>query len=373
MEAYLNIMKRLIVSAVNFSEGGPLAILIDGLDAAAISLGLEWEIFALVHKNGLIKNPRIRTIEFPESKNSWLNRIRLEWFGFNVLSKKLKPDLWLSLHDITPRIKAKRQAVYCHNPAPFFRISLKEALLAPNFALFTWFYRYLYRLFIHRNYSVIVQQCWIRDAFRELYRHPSIVVAHPTVSSIAPNSTISPICSSKGKVVFFYPALPRVFKNFEVLCQAVECLPKSVTDRIEVRMTIDGSETPYSWNLRRRYGSIEALKFIGQQNRKAMERQYVECDVVVFPSRLETWGLPISEAKALGKPLLVSDLPYARETTGSYPDVTFVAACDSDAWGDLMRQVVDGTIRYEGNVSSPPDAPFAENWPALWAMLTDGL
>ena len=366
-------MKRLIVSAVNISEGGPLAILIDGLDAASISLGPEWEIFALVHESGLIKNPRIRTIEFPESKKSWFNRIRLEWFGFNVLSRKLKPDLWLSLHDITPRIKAKRQAVYCHNPAPFFGISLKEALLAPNFALFTWFYRYLYRPFIHRNYSVIVQQCWIRDAFRELYRHPSIVVAHPAASNIEGNSSLSRISSPKGRMVFFYPALARVFKNYEVLCKAVKSLPKSVSDRLEVIMTIDGSENHYTRNLRRRYGDITALKFIGKQNREAIERIYAECDVLLFPSRLETWGLPITEAKAIGKPMLVADLPYAHETVGTYSDVSFISPSDPNAWANKIQEVIEGVIHFDGNVGVLPEAPFAADWPQLWTILIEGL
>jgi len=368
--------KRLVVSAVNFSEGGPLTVLIESLDAAAATLGTEWEIVALVHDAGLITNPRIRTLAFPDSKRSWLKRLQLEWQGFKALSTQLQPDLWVSLHDITPRVLARRQAVYCHNPSPFYRITWREALLEPKFVLFNLFYAQLYRVFIQRNAAVVVQQHWLRQAFSRLYRHPNIIVAHPGQQPApggAPEAPRRQEGSAGSPMVLLYPALPRVFKNIEVVCQAMATLPEALARRLDVRFTLDGSENRYARHLVRRYGSTPGVHFIGRQSRSQMAEQYARCDAVLFPSKLETWGLPITEAKTLGKPLLVADLPYAHEAVGTYDKVAFIAPTDPKAWAAALHGLVNGTWRYPGQTAAPPAAPFAPDWPALWLLLTKGL
>lgn len=363
-------MKVAVVSAVNFSEGGPLTVLRDCLDAAAVYLGPEWQIVALVHRRDLIGSPRIRCLEFPSSKGSWAIRLALEWWGFRKLSLALRPELWLSLHDISPRVVAKRRAVYCHNPSPFYDMSFGEALFDPKLVLFRLFYRYLYRLNIHSNRFVIVQQGWIRDAFQRMYAHPSIVVAHPEIHSVARVPQQTPRSVRK---IFLYPALPRVFKNFETVCRAVESLPRPIRELVEVRLTLDGSENRYARWLLRRFGSVEGVRFIGKQSRSAMVRQYSDCDAVLFPSKLETWGLPITEAKAMGKDLLVADLPYARETVGGYGRVSFIAAGDADAWGSAIQAIVSENWIPEGSADVVPNEPYAANWVQLWALLTEGL
>lgn len=369
--------KHLVVSAVNFSEGGPLTVLQESLESAAQSLPQNWRITALVHRKELISNPRINVIEFPDSKRSWLKRLRLEWFEFNELSKQLKPDLWLSLHDITPRVRARRQAVYCHNASPFHQLSWREARMDPIFALFSLLYGYLYGFFIKRNYMVIVQQDWLRDAFRRLYSNPNLVVAYPTQHerSSTQGTTIAAVRlpTKSQPLVLLYPALPRVFKNLEVLCEAMQFLPAELRGSVELRLTLDGSENPYARDLYRRFSTIEGVKFIGRQTREEMQRQYRDCDVVLFPSRLETWGLPITEAKVNTKPLLVADLPYAHETVGNCEAVTFLPAEDARAWAAAIESLASGTWQFGNQQRPPPDAPFAADWAQLWRLLTDGL
>jgi len=363
-------MKRLVVSAVNLIEGGTLTVLIESLDAAAEFLGEEWEIIALVHDVSLIKNPRVRLIAFHESKRFWGTRLLLEWYRFAAVSQQLQPDLWLSMHDITPRVQARRQAVYCHNPAPFYKITWREAVLEPKFLLFNLFYKYLYRINIHRNYAVVIQQEWLRSEFFRLYQHPNIVVAHPAKQK---SSNLSQTVSPSGKTIFLYPALPRVFKNIEVLCQAAAMLPEAVQAGIEIRLTIDGTENRYARDLVRRYGGVKALRFMGRQSRDDMAAQYAQCDAVLFPSKLETWGLPITEAKALGKPLLVADLPYAHESVGTYASVSFLPPNDAAAWAKSFEAVAVSKWVYLGNVGTTPGSPYASSWQQLWALLTERL
>lgn len=353
--------RRLVISAVNFSEGGPLTALRDCLAAAARVLAPEWEIIALVHDRTLFSTEGVRYVEFPDAKRSWLRRLHLEYWGFNAIAKKLKPDVWLSLHDISPRVAVPRQVVYCHNPSPFYRPRLREAVWEPSFFLFTLFYRYLYRINIHANSFVVVQQDWIRKAFRRLYGVRNVVVAHPVKKAPKVESASASVASG----TFLYPALPRVFKNFEALCEAAEILHRRVGDIFEVRLTLTGQESRYAAHLKRRFGDSPVIRFIGRQDTEGMMQQYREASAVVFPSRLETWGLPISEAKNLGKPLLVADLPYAHETVGEYDQASFFDPLDPMQLAELMEAHVRGRLIPQRHEAAVTPQPFAANWEDL--------
>ena len=362
-------MLRIVVSAVNFTEGGPLTVLRECLASAVAVLPAECEIVALVHRADLVNAPRVRMISIPSSKKSWFHRLYWEWFGFRRISRELKPTLWLSLHDITPRVLATRQAVYCHNPSPFYRISLREALLEPTFLMFNQFYAFLYRIFIHRNYCVIVQQDWLRDEFIRRMGQLPVVVAHPSMRT----DELASIQTPGSTFVFLYPTLPRVFKNIQTLCKATQILASRGIRGFEVRLTLDGTENRYARWLRKRFGGVAEVRFIGRQTKDEMAVHYCESSAVVFPSKLETWGLPISEAKAQRRPLLVADLPYARETVGTYDLVSFFPVESPEALADLMQSLVEQTWQPTGNHHSDPVTPFAPDWASLWGTLINGL
>ena len=362
--------KCLVVSAVNLNEGGPLTILRDCLSSAIQLLPPEWDIFALVHDKKLIDLPRVKLIEIPQAKRSWLRRLYYEWIDFKKISLELKPHLWLSLHDITPRVVAQRQIVYCHNASPFYNLSWREAWLEPNLWLFNKFYGYLYAILIQRNYLVVVQQEWLRNEFEQMSKDLSVVVAHPSIKlSVGTQHTVS----SDQKVIFFYPALARVFKNFEIIFDAAKLLMDRGLNGFEIRVTLKGDENRYAKLLYKNYDSIPVLKFIGLQSREEMAQQYQEAAAVIFPSKLESWGLPITEAKAYKKPILVADMPYAHETIGTYERVSFFPPTDAFILADLMQAVIEKRWQPVGARKDEPLPPFAHNWDELWHLMTEGL
>lgn len=363
-------MKTVVVSAVNLVEGGPLTVLRDCLSTAVEQLPAEWQIVALVHSEDLVDHPRVRTIVIPDAKRSWWRRLRWEWIGFSRIARQLRPDLWLSLHDITSRVSARRSAVYCHNASPFYRVSFREALQDPKFLAFNLLYASLYRILIHRNRWVIVQQEWLRNEFQRRMGPLPIVVARPTLPSIVTHNAI-PLPASPR--VFLYPALPRTFKNLETVCEAARILISRGVNDFEVRLTTDGRDNGYARWLYRRYSKIAPVRFIGRQSRTQMYNQYREAHAVVFASRLETWGLPISEAKTHQLPLLVADLPYAHETVGKYGPVSFFPAGSPQSLADLMSAFINGTWVPSGSEHPDPFQPFAPDWGSLWRILISDL
>ena len=58
------------------------------------------------------------------------------------------------------------------------------------------------------------------------------------------------------------------------------------------------------------------------------------CSGLLFPSRLETLGIPLLEAASAGLPIIVSDLPYAREAVGGYEGAVFADCADAELWAN---------------------------------------
>ncbi|MDC8784108.1 glycosyltransferase [Roseateles koreensis] len=359
--------QTVVISAVNFTEGGPLTVLRESLAAAVRTLPDDWDIVAVVHCKTLIDLPRIRVVEIPDAKRAWWRRLRWEWLGALQLSRELQPDLWLSLHDITPRVLAKRQAVYCHNPAPFYKLKPREMLLEPTLLLFNLFYARLYRTLIQRNHHVIVQQEWLRQEFLRRFGQLPMVVAHPSLDTLPQHGRIR----TNSPCIFLYPALARVFKNLEILGEAAVLLHKRGVTGFEIRMTVDGSENRYARWLKDRYGKTPGISFLGRQDSIQMQSHYREANALVFPSRLETWGLPITEAKQHGLPMLVADAPYARETVSTYDLVSFFNPDAAGQLADQMEAIIQGAWRPDGNTRQAPAQPFAAHWDGLWRLLID--
>jgi glycosyltransferase involved in cell wall biosynthesis len=360
--------KIIVVSAINIHEGGMLKILEDCLEKLS-QFDDNYRIIAIVHKKEFVKSKGIFSVELNDSRGSWFKRLYYEYFYFNKLSKRIKPYLWLSLHDITPSVSSVRQAVYCHNPSSFYRVSFKQICLDPLFLVYNQFYNFLYKKNISKNNFVIVQQNWIRETFHSLFQvdKSKIIVASPEAT--ATDSAQAPQPLTTDKIVFFYPAFPRVFKNFETIIEASHILQQKTDKNYEVIVTLSGEENKYAKWLKNMYPHDTHVNFIGLQNRASIENIYEKCSCVIFPSELETWGLPITEAKNYNKPVLLADLPYAHETVGDYDKVRFFKSRDAQQLSELMLGVIEQNIAYDHTANTILEQPYTKGWNELFSVL----
>jgi glycosyltransferase involved in cell wall biosynthesis len=357
--------KTIIVSAVNLVEGGPLTVLQECLGYLSSSLSDKYKIIALVNKKELCSFEKIKYIEFPRSKKTWVNRLYYEYYYFGKLAKRFNPYLWFSLHDITPNVSANRLAVYCHNPSPFFPLTLKDLYWGGyKFVLFKVLYRYLYAINIKKNDFIILQQSSFKDRFQKLTGAKNIIIAHPTINL---KIKINPLFEPGN--IFFYPAFPRVFKNFEVICRASEILLKQGIDNFQVIFTISGSENRYSRHIYNSFKHIKNIKFIGIQSRDRVQELYNDASCVIFPSQLETWGIPITEAKFFSKPILLADLEYAHETLGVYDKAKFFDPDDFGQLAAMMKDIINRTAIFKKTEASVTSIPISQSWRELFDIL----
>ena len=366
--------KTIVLSGINLIEGGPLTIYEDCLRCVEKYFLENYEIVALVHNRELFSefDSKIKFIEFMDSKKSYLKRFYYEYFYFKRLSKKLKPYLWFSLHDMTPNVVTDKRAVYCHNPIIFYDVKRKDMINEFKMFMFSKFYKYIYKINIKKNNFVVVQQDWIRKRFKKIFKIKNVVVAHPNVVIDDSNNNYKNTKIVKNS--FLYPSFPRIFKNFEVICKAVEILENKNIENFKVYLTIDGSENIYSKEIVEKYGRLKCIEFIGLQTRENLMKYYSKIETVIFPSKLETWGLPISEAKAFGKNIILADLEYAHETLGTYEKVMFFGPDDAEKLAEKMEMLINDdenmkNIEFDGNIEKNIEKPFCKNWKELFDIL----
>ncbi|PHR11333.1 MAG: hypothetical protein COA41_20245 [Sphingopyxis sp.] len=306
--------KVIVVSAINIIDGGALTVLEDAIDSFSRNSKETDQVIFLVSSEQVHLNLNCRNITFkyfPNSKKSWLLRIFFEYIFFYFLSLKIKPDIWVSLHDVTPNVKAKKRFVYCHNPSPFLDFPLKDIPLDPKQFIFSILYKYLYRINIKKNNFVITQQSWIAKEFSSMYGVNNFLIAEPDT---APPSILSATEDNKinDRYSVFYPAYPRYFKNHDIIYKVASSTPE-----VDFILTITGDETKYIRNVNKTYQS-KNIKRTGRISRQEVYQFYNDVDALIFPSLLETWGLPLTEFKHFNKPIIAADLPYAHETLGDY-------------------------------------------------------
>ncbi len=352
-------------------EVGALSIFRDALQSLAREHGGHYEIVALVKRRDLFDIAGVTYLEFPRIMYSWLARVRFEYWSAREISRQLKPKLWLSMHDMTPNVSAEIRAVYCQNASPFYRPTLSEFLLDRRFGLFTLFYKFLYRINIHANDYVIVQQDWMRKGFRSLYGVQNVIVAHPEVKFS--NAAERPGTGNHRPYRFFYPMFPRTYKNPELCLKAARILEGRGFHDFELGLTFDASVNRYAARVAREFADVRSVRWLGLLSRESVFDHYAETDCLLFPSRLETWGLPLSEFRSFGKPILAADLPYAHETAAGYKQVRFFDPDDAEQLANLMQQAATGQPIFAEVPEATIEQPYARNWSELWTLLLANL
>ena len=359
--------KSIVVSAVNIRKGGTLTVLRDCL--RYLSARKDLKVIAIVHNADLCRYDGIEYIEIPWSIKSWGHRLWCEYITLRRISRRMeKPDLWFSLHDTTPPVSAGKQAVYCHAPFPFMKRKASDWYLNPKIALFSMFTGCAYKTFVRRNAFLVAQQEWFRDSLASLTGFPAgkIIVAPPAFDLPVLKNTDPDIPT------FIYPSFADTHKYFETLCKATVLLEQKLGEgKFRTVITVRGDENRYARFLRKNWGGCRSLELAGLLPKDKLFEMFGKASALVFTSRTETWGLPISEFLPTGKPLILADLPYAHETASGAAKAAFFTPEDAAALANLMEGVIKGEDLFAPVPEVIHKEPYAPDWESLFNILLD--
>lgn len=310
---------RIMVFDVPAESGGALTILKQYYDRAVEDKNNEW-IF-IISTPYLKETKNVKIIRYPWIKKSWMHRIFFDNFIAHKLVKKNNIDKILSLQNvIIPHIKV-HQTVYVHNAIPFsaYKFRLNENKLL-------WIYQNIIGRSIFKSIKeankVIVQTQWMKNKCIDKIGKNSddIEVITPQIDIEIKNYFIE---AKETLTTFFYPASAVEFKNHKIIVDACLELKKKNINNYNILFTLKGNENKSIEELYRCVKENKLpIEFIGYISKEKVMDFYSK-SILLFPSYLETVGLPLIEAKLHNTYIIASDCEFSHEILDGYDKVYY--------------------------------------------------
>ena len=327
-------MRRcIIVNATALKKSGGLTILEQFIEAIPIG-SYEYFVFTNSDVNLTFSQTNIRII--PKAINSFMERFFWDTFGVkNWLRKnKIEPNALISLQNTNFRTnRSIPNFVYFHNAIP---LSYKEWNPLKKTERNLWFYKRIYpffiRLYINKKTEVFVQSNSVRDGFAKCFNFQKdrIHIVLPEIKLKARKKSNYPTLD-QNRLNLFYPATSFIFKNHLTIIKAISLLDRHLQQNITLHLTCKEQDLPLNIATSEIQFHINFMDKIGFDH---VLQMYKDSDALLFPSYIETLGLPLIEAASFGMPVIASDLPYSREALNNYSGVKFVKYDDAGLWSE---------------------------------------
>lgn len=308
---------RLIINATNLQRGGALQVVAELLE--------EWCEAYPEHDYHVFLSPQL-DLHFPRSgfpENFSFYSFRRNpggsvWSALTFhrelsrLEAQLCPDLVCTVfgpalwRPKSPHICGFANGYYLFDDADFIRDKVTAHFIRR-------IRYYLRRSLLLRQLRRESDACWVetaqaRQRLLQVCKGPVHIIGNTYSRWLVPESgTVGQVCRRFLYISAWYPhknmeILPeviRLLQEQQVDCQILLTLPEQAFGRIFASGYPDG----YVMNL----GPVQGPQML---------QAYRQADAVLMPSRLETFSAAYPEAMRMEKPVLASDLPFAREICG---------------------------------------------------------
>jgi glycosyltransferase involved in cell wall biosynthesis len=161
--------------------------------------------------------------------------------------------------------------------------------------------------------AVICTSTWTRDWLASHYSLPSSSL-HVAFPGVSPAALTEP--SPSGSRLLCVGAITPV-KGHDVLVAALASLGDLDWTWTLVGASIDEAHATRVWSALCEAGLDGRVTLAGALTGPALAAAYASADLVVLPSRHETYGMVATEALARGVPVLASDVGGIREALGT--------------------------------------------------------
>ncbi|MEG2813868.1 MAG: glycosyltransferase [Oscillospiraceae bacterium] len=311
---------------------------------ALIILNEYYQLFSKEHKNNyffcvstpsLEDTDNIKVLSFPWVKKSWFHRL---WFDNHTCKKIIKEnkiDEIFSLQNTVISGAKIPQTLYLHQPLPFVKYKYR---FFQNVKM--WTYQNIISRFIfssiHKAKKVIVQTKWMKEAVIEKTGIDSniIEIKSPIISTVIHNKF-----STNWNGDLFYPASNYEYKNHYLILKALLILKQSGFKIPKLYLTLKKEELPKKCN--EIFSQLEdnVVLLGGISHDEVMD--YYSKNALIFPSYIETFGLPLLEARMVGSPILASDCPFSNEILEGYANSNFFDPFDENQLANQIKKLLE--------------------------------
>lgn len=317
---------RIVVNDIAASEGGAMSVL-KNFYQEIVEKDDKNEWIFLLGSSYIKETEKIRVHTFPEIKKSWIKRLMFDFISGKKVINQFQPDLYFSLQNTATLGVNVKQLVYLHQPLPYQKekrfsfFSKSEVKYAVYQKVIGRIYNFLFK---HTKARIIVQTNWMR-------KEVSKVLAND-ISLISPNINLEQrddFTLEENPVIFFYPAANLLYKNHKVIFEAVDILVKKGITNFKVAVTIENSNVK----------NKQMFEFLGRISQDEVF-EYYKKSILLFPSYIETYGLPLKEAQYFGTPIIASKTDFSDEILTGYPRRHFFNKFDSLELSEIMQNCI---------------------------------
>lgn len=360
---------RVMIFDVPAEKGGALSILHDFYDEVTNCTDKSIEWIFVVSKPVLAEQPNVKVLSFPWIKKSWLHRLFFDYYVAPKLISKFNTDEILSFQNIIVPNTSVPQTLYIHQPLPFVKYKFN---FLENYKFWTYqkIIGKLIKNSIKKSNKVVVQTNWMREACSKetdtSINKFSVISPHIEINS---NKVFQP--SSSSMRTFFFPSSGSSYKNHQIIIEACKALNKENKKEYSIIFTLNGDENKYVSEL---YQEVKKkslpIIFVGNLSRQEVY-EYYERSILLFPSYIETYGLPMLEAKLHKSMVFASDCEFSHEILNGYSNAYFFDPFKPDELMNLMNKVINGELNYN-DVDDSAIKPTIQNQKKLINVLLEG-
>lgn len=321
-----------------------------------------------------VPQPEIEGVTYiQEADHSWKRRIAWDFRGFKAWTKKMgiKPDVVVSLQNTSVKCDCK-QVVYYHQSLPLYP-NKWNPLKAEERKLFL--YKYIYPWFVKstvkKDALIVVQIPFIKKRFVKTFKHheENVYVLFPDIPvEISEHSAEDE--ELKGKHYFIYPAIGINYKQHCTIVNAVKIAKAKypeLADKIKVVFTLDKEKDAIWVDYVKKKGCEANFEFTGHIDYKKLMQLVKNSHALLFPSTIESLGLPLVEAATMGKAIVVADKDYAREVLLDYSGVTFLPFDAYEQWAEEIVKL------YRTYKTFAPIKQRESSWGEFFKLIKDTL
>lgn len=315
---------------------GALTILMEYYNYAKLDKENHWTF--IVSKPILEPCNNITIIRKPWIKKSWIHRIVFDIFFAKKIINKQYPNHIISLQNTMYDVKAEKKILYLHQSLPF----LEKQYSIFHFKL--WMNQKIISKFILKSLKIsdeiIVQTNWMKEKCQSKYKidHHKIKVEkpHPIIKVSKKYDK-----NNMNTLQFFYPATPLVYKNHLDIVKAALLLKKQGIENYQIFFTIKGNENNYARKISKivKKNNLPII-FLGNITLEQVYNFYSN-SILLFPSLLESLGLPLMEAKLHFTPIIAAHTLFGHEVLEGYKNCFFYDLGNSS---QLAKMMVDNFI-----------------------------
>ena len=318
----------------------------------------------------------VKVVECPQM--GLMKRLFWERFSLPNIVKSFHPDWTWCLGNYGLTLSGHRQSILFHDSHLIYPAS-KFGDVDQWYRFKKWLLKLKLRKSLIYTSTVYCQTDTVRQRFHETFHYPlsQLALCPGAFSLPKPSLNLPEVLGYNNlgneKFRLFYVSSCSGHKNHRILLDVFANYRDKLAD-VVCFLTIGQNENARATSL------IKAIKEkslgnqlipIGHLEASQVARCYGAMDALIFPSLLETVGLPLIEAMQYGLPVIVSDRDFAHEVCG--PAAEYVNPVSAEDIKNSILRLKHDPVRYDElkRMGKERTRDYLKTWPDILRDVLD--